>query len=282
MAINFREWEHRRTLYDRLICGLLTLKFSITEPIFLRFARCCYWRRYQKRDENPLISIVMTTFKRPQVLTERCLPSILNQTYQNFEVVITGDSRLDDTAKRVRKLDDPRIRFYDVPEWEHYPKELKSRWYVAGMPSRNVALSLARGAWIAEMDDDAIMLPDHLEALLRFAQQGEYEFVSAAYEVERYGKRSIVDGKDTRPHIGGVETWLFRSYLRFFRWNVQSWRKHYNRPPDIDRQLRMGFAGVRTGFLDKVVTLILPVPGKETTGLDTLTEDRYDFARKGT
>lgn len=282
MAINFREWEHKRTLADRLICGLLALKFSITEPLFLSLSRLLYERNYRNTEENPLISIVMTTFKRPKVLTERCIPSILNQTYQHFEVVITGDSRIDDTAERVREIGDPRMRFFHVPEWEQYPKELKSRWYVAGIPSRNVALSLARGKWIAEMDDDAIMLPDHLEALLRFAQKGSYEFLSAQYEVERYGKRSIVDGKGTRPHIGGVETWLFRSYLRFFKWNVQSWRKSYNRPPDIDRQLRMGFAGVRTGFLPKVVTLILPVPGKETTGLDALTEDRYDLTRRGT
>lgn len=273
--INFRQWEYKRTLTDKLVSVREAARFALTEPVLLRIARMRHEREYADPNERPLISVVMTTFKRAQVLTERCLPAILNQTYANFEVVITADSRVDETAVLLKKINDPRIRFFDVPEYEHYPKETKLRWFVGGVPSRNKALQFARGKWIAEIDDDDVFLPDHLEALLRFAQKGNYEFVSACHLVEKEGKRSVVDVKDVRPRIGGVQTWLYRSYLRFFKWNIHSWRKHYNRNPDIERQLRMGFSGVRTGFLEKVVTLVLPIPGKITTGLDALTSDRY-------
>lgn len=274
-SINFRKWEYKRTSVDRLVSAFQAARFAVVEPILLRAARLRFEREYKDTNEQPLISVVMTTFKRARVLTERCLPSILNQTYKNFEVVITADSRVDETAALVSKIKDPRIRFFDMPEWEHYPKETKLRWFVGGVPSRNKAMELARGKWIAEIDDDDVFLPDHLELLLRFAQQGNYEFVSACHVVEKNGKRGVVDVKEVRPRIGGVQTWLYRSYLRFFKWNIHSWRKSYNRNPDIERQLRMGFAGVRTGFLEKVVTLVLPIPGKETTGLDALTPDRY-------
>lgn len=272
---HFRTWEYQRTLVDRLISAFQAARFAVTEPTLLRVARMRHEREYANPDEDPLISVVMTTYKRARVLVNRCLPSILDQTYKNFEVVITADSRVDETAALIKKIGDPRIKFFDIPEYEQYPKETKLRWFVGGVPSRNKALELARGKWIAEIDDDDVFLPDHLEMLLRFAQRGEYEFVSACHIVEKNGKRSVVDVKDVRPRIGGVQTWLYRSYLRFFKWNIHSWRKSYNRNPDIERQLRMGFAGARIGFLEKVVTLVLPIPGKETTGLDALTEDRY-------
>ena len=273
--INFRQWEYKRTLVDRLVSALQAARFAATEPILLRIARLRHEGEYADRNEDPLISVVMTTYKRARVLVNRCLPSILNQTYRNFELVITADSRVDETAALVSQIRDPRIRFFDVPEWKYYHPETKLRWFVGGVPSRNKALDFARGKWIAEIDDDDVFLPDHLDALLRFAQKGNYEFVSACHIVEKNGKRNLVDVKKVRPRIGGVQTWFYRSYLRFFKWNIQSWRKSYNRNPDIERQLRMGFSGVKIGFLEKVVTLVLPIPGKDTTGLDALTEDRY-------
>lgn len=273
--VDFRKWEYKRTLADKAISFFQATRFAVTEPIRLRLARSRFERTYLDENEDPLISIVMTTFKRARVLTDRCLPAILNQTYRNFEVIITADSRVDETAELLKKINDSRIKSFDVPEYEHYPKETKLRWFVGGVPSRNKALDFAKGKWIAEIDDDDVFLPDHLEALLRFAQKGNYEFVSGAYRAVHRGKETVVDVKDVHPRIGGVQTWLYRSYLRFFKWNIHSWRKSYNRNPDIERQLRIGFSGVRTGFLDKVVTLVLPIPGKDTTGLDALTSDRY-------
>lgn len=274
--IDYRKVEYRRTVTDRLISFFQAARFVVTEPILLRIGRIRFGRNYTVSKEDPLISVVMTTYKRAKVLTERCLPAILNQTYPNFEVVITGDSRVDETAKLLQAFSDPRIKFFDVPEYEHYPKETKLRWYVGGVPSRNKALDYAKGKWIAEIDDDDVFVPDHLEALLRFAQEGDHEFVSGQYLTEHRGIRHIVGLPDAPPPIGGVQTWLYRSYLCFFKWNVHSWRKSYNRPPDIERGLRMAFAGVRTGFLEKVVTHVLPIPGKDTTGLDALSPDRYE------
>ncbi len=275
MTTDFRKWEYTRTVTDKLISAFQAIRFATMEPILLRLARMRFEKEYRNQTEDPLISIVTTTFKRAKVLTERCIPAVLNQTYKNFEFVITGDSRVDETATLVRAIKDPRIKFYDVPEYEHYPKETKLRWYVGGVPSRNKALEFAKGKWIAEIDDDDVFLPDHLEKLLRFAQKGNYEFVSAEYLAEHRGKKTVFGAEGSIPPIGGVQTWLFRSYLRFFKWNVHSWRKSFNRPPDIERQLRIGSAGVRTGFLNEVVTHVLPIPGKDTTGLDALTEDRY-------
>jgi hypothetical protein len=135
---------------------------------------------------------------------------------------------------------------------------------------------MAQGKWIARIDDDDIWTSDHIEALLTFAQKGKYEFVSAVYKTERHGQKMIIDAKGDTPRIGGTQTWLYRSYLRFFKYNINCWRKSWNRVNDIDLQVRMHQAGVRMGFLNKVVAAVLPRPGEVTVGLEAykLTEEK--------
>jgi hypothetical protein len=71
--------------------------------------------------------------------------------------------------------------------------------------------------------------------------------------------------------------------LRFFKYNVNCWRKSWNRTNDTDLPIRMYRAGVRMGFLDEVLAYVLPRPGEETIGLDAYKSkekeilERYKF-----
>lgn len=253
---------------NRVISGGNSARYWLTEPVRLRVARWRHAPLYRDQSENPLISIIIPTYNRGRILVERTLPSILKQTYSHVEIVIVGDHCIDDTPERLAKLNDSRVRFYDLPQRGRYPHDPASRWFVQGSVPRNVGLRLARGKWLGWISDDDVLLPHHLESLLRFAQRGDYEFVSAAYIEERYGEEKIVDVQDTKPRIGGMQTWLYRSYLRFFYWNIHSWRKSWNRPVDYDLQFRMVNAGVRMGFLNEVVAYVPPVEGTQTVGLD--------------
>lgn len=263
------EQNYPITTWDKIVRTARMLYYGATEPVRLRMARLLHERDYATKD-SPLVTIMLPSYKRGKLLVERTLPSLLNQTYTNIEVVVVGDIGVDDTGEWMKKITDPRVRYVEIPHYTKYPKYIKARWHVGGIPPRNHGLNIARGKWIAETDDDDIFTPDHIEALLRFAQEGNFEFVSGCYERERYGKRDIVDAKGEHPRIGGIETILYRSYLKLFKYNIDAWRKEYNRPQEIDRQLRMYAAGARIGFLEKVVTYVLPLPGAETVGLDAL------------
>lgn len=233
----------------------------------LRMARERYEHLYSNPAEYSLVSVMMPTYNRGQLLVDRTLPSIFAQTYQNFEVVIVGDCCPDNTPELLAQINDPRVRFYNLPKRGQYPEDLSCHWFVAGTKPTNKALGMVRGKWIAWSDDDDIFAPDHIEMLLRFAQKGGYEFIAGLYEEERNGKRVIAGHRsDKYPEYGGHSTWLYRSYLRFFRYNANSWRKSWNRPGDIDLQLRMRAAGVRMGALDHVVTYVLPRFGLSTVG----------------
>ena len=261
--------ERKRTIQDKIISGFNSFRFRITEPIKLKSARNKYEHLYKDPKDNPLVSVYVPTYNRAELLMERAVKTVLNQTYKNFELIIVGDHCTDNTEELVSKIKDKRVRFYNLPKREkRYPENVEIHWFAGPVVPANHALSMIRGKWIARLDDDDIWTKDHLESLLRFAQKGNYEFVSAQYEEERHGKKILVDEKDTNPRIGGTQTWMYRSYLKFFKYNINCWRKSWNKVNDLDLQDRMYKAGVRMGFLEKVVCYILPRPGEDSVGLE--------------
>jgi GT2 family glycosyltransferase len=138
---------------------------------------------------------------------------------------------------------------------------------------------MATGQWIARIDDDDIWTTDHLEVLLNYAQEKKYEFVPGQYEKEEYGERKIFEGvraadyysykkkaKGEGPMIGATSTWLYRSYLKFIRYNINCWRKNWNRVNDADFGNRLLKSGVRMGYVPRVLAYILPRPGEDQVG----------------
>jgi glycosyltransferase involved in cell wall biosynthesis len=276
--------DRKPTIKNSIINGLNALRFAVTEPTLLRIMRLRYDEFYAKSEKDPLVSVCVPTYNRGELLMERAIASVLSQTYANFELIVVGDHCTDNTANLISKIKDPRLRFYNLPSRKRsYPETVENHWLVGGAVPANKAMELARGQWIARVDDDDTWTSDHLEVLLKFAQQNQYEFVSGLYVEERFGKQKVVDGvrardpyytggennpSDNSPKIGGVSTWLYRSYLRFMEYNVDCWRKSWNRVWDVDLSQRIYKAGVRMGFLDYVAAYVLPRPGETTVGLE--------------
>src|SRR5579862_1551294 len=64
---------------------------------------------------NELISITCPTFNRGRLFVERTLPSVLNQSYRNFQLIVVGDHCTDDTAERMAEVRDSRVHFINLP-----------------------------------------------------------------------------------------------------------------------------------------------------------------------
>ena len=215
---------------------------------------------------QPLVSVVICTYNRGKLLVERTLPSILNQTYQNFEVVIVGDCCPDDTPQRLAEVRDARVRFLNLSERGQYPKKMEHLWMVAGTVPGNKGLEMAKGQWIAYLDDDDVFTPDHIEVLLQAAYERDLELVYGLHQYERtpdeWKMNSPKFPTGYRPFKGNIghSTALYRSYLTMFKYDTESWRAHL--PADWHLWMRMGRCGVRTGFLKQVVTLMPLRPGE--------------------
>lgn len=244
--------------------------YKLREAPLLAQARAEHARRGPE-PANPLVSVTIATWNRAQVLVERTLPTVFAQTYPHFEVVIVGDGCTDDTEARVAAIGDPRIRFENLAQRGTYPKDREHRHMVAGTYPINRALSLARGQWIAHLDDDDQWTPNHLERLLRHAQAHDCELVWSKSRVEREpGRWDVEGGADFAlcniPH----STAVFRSYLRLFEFDSQCWRLTIGCDRHVMR--RMWACGVRPGFVDEVTMIAQLRPG--TTRPFAMAEDR--------
>lgn len=110
---------------------------------------------------KPIISIVMATYCRARIISN-AINSILNQTFDNFELIIVDDGSKDGTKEIIEKfaLKDDRVR------WVRYDKN-------SGTPAirYNQGMALAKGVYIAFMFDDDELYPNALETLYDFMQE---------------------------------------------------------------------------------------------------------------
>ena len=255
-----------------IISEFINLYYFLFEKLFLQLARKEFQKK-RKIEDTPLISIIIATYNRSSILINRTIPSILKQTYNNYEIIIVGDHCIDDTPQLIKKLACSKVIFYDLPKRGKYPKDIKERWFVQGTKPRNKGMDLAKGDWFVFISDDDILYPNHLETLVRAAIELNVEFISGTYETVKNGKKEIVkpilftqNGK--KSFIGGMQTWMYRSYLKCFKWNIHSWRKSWNRPVDYDLQLRFLRSGVKMGYIEDIVSSNPPVLGTNTTGYE--------------
>jgi glycosyltransferase involved in cell wall biosynthesis len=104
---------------------------------------------------KPLISVAIPSFNHAKWIGT-AIDSVLSQTYKNFELLIIDNNSTDFTDEILANYSDERIRVIKV-------KNLGSIAF-----SRNRALDLARGEWIAFLDSDDIWDEDKLEKCAMF------------------------------------------------------------------------------------------------------------------
>lgn len=99
-------------------------------------------------------SVIIPTYNRAALL-ERCLDSLVRQTYQNFEVLVCDDGSSDHSREIVDKFEDKlHIKYLWAENW--------------GGPARprNRGIAEADGEWICFLDSDDWWTPDKLASCL--------------------------------------------------------------------------------------------------------------------
>ncbi len=118
---------------------------------------------------NDLVSIITPSYNTSNFIGQT-IQSVLNQTYNNWEMIIIDDCSTDNTDMVVKKyLNDKRIFFF-VNEKNQ-----------GAAISRNKALKMAKGRWIAFLDSDDLWDKQKLERQIQFMESHNYYFSYTNY-----------------------------------------------------------------------------------------------------
>jgi len=132
---------------------------------------------------RPLVSVLMPAYNSELYIAE-AIQSILNQTYQNIELIIFDDGSSDKTRQVIQGFTDPRII-----------KVLSDQNYGV-VRARNEMIDRTTGKYIALMDADDIADPTRLEKQVSVLETGKYDLCGSAQWVLDEGTGRIKKSKD--------------------------------------------------------------------------------------
>lgn len=139
--------------------------------------------------KSPAISVALPVYNGERYLAE-AIDSILAQTFTDFELIIIDDGSTDASLNILRRYEkrDARIRLISR----------ENRNLVATL---NEIIDLARGRWIARMDQDDIALPHRFERQLEWLNQVEGDICGSGVEYFGTSDRRILKHPKTNEAI---------------------------------------------------------------------------------
>jgi glycosyltransferase involved in cell wall biosynthesis len=104
----------------------------------------------QGRHNQPLVSICIPTYNAEKTVVST-FQSILNQTYQNLEIIVVNNASTDNTLALLQQFKDPRIKIYTNEE------------NIGGERNWSRCIGLASGEYIAIFHSDDLYMPEMVE-----------------------------------------------------------------------------------------------------------------------
>lgn len=145
----------------------------------------------------PLVSVIMPCYNMEKFIAHS-IQSVRNQSFTDWELLIVDDASTDKTVEVVLPYCKQDDRVNLIAKTEH-----------SGIAdSRNEALAIARGRYLAFLDADDIWHPDKLEKQLAFMQENEAAFSYSAYD--------LIDeeGQALQKTIATIGNLNYEDYLR--------------------------------------------------------------------
>ena len=146
----------------------------------------------------PLISVVIPTYNHADFL-KVAITSVVEQNYQNFEIVIVDNHSNDHTNEVVDSFSDDRIHLYKI----------NNNGIIAA--SRNLGVDHAKGDWIAYLDSDDYWYPTRLQCLINSMDSDlEYDVIST----DEYKTNTLIHEK-SKLIYGPLRGEKYRSLLLY-------------------------------------------------------------------
>lgn len=177
---------------------------------------------------QPIISVIVPVYNQDKIV-ERCINSILNQDFQNLEVIVINDGSIDNTLNILKEVanQDHRVKIIDKKN------EGVSR-------ARRDGLKASKGQFICFVDGDDNLSPNALKNLYDIIIREDVDIVigQCIRTLGPFTKKTYCNKKYSERRIVLPELWdeLYISYMGVNILPVQIWGKLYKKDV-IDRAM---------------------------------------------
>lgn len=141
----------------------------------------------------PTASVVIPTYNRAEVLP-RAVNSVLNQRFEDFELIVVDDASTDSTNEVIKSFSDGRLTY------------IRHQTNKNGSAARNTGISAASGEYIAFLDSDDEWHPNKLKAQIDQLQKRSDDWIANYCGVNIHRSSAIKEFfSDVFSHNGNVE-----------------------------------------------------------------------------
>ncbi len=192
---------------------------------------------------NPKVSVIMPVYNAKEYV-EGTIKSVLSQTFRDFELIIIDDGSFDGSAEICEyfSIEDSRVR-------------LRRQENHGICVSRNTAIDMANGQYVAFCDHDDIYEPDYLKLLVEAADDNNADLVKGQYKgiIETNGKETANSIMDYLDGECSLER-LLRNYKYFLRTINVLWNGLYVRKIIVECNIRFD-ESFKAGWEDNIFNL---------------------------
>jgi glycosyltransferase involved in cell wall biosynthesis len=162
---------------------------------------------------SPVISIITPVYNVERQL-EKCLNSILCQTFSDFELILINDGSSDKSGEicDLYKEKDKRIQVI------HQQNKGSSE-------ARNRGLSLAKGTYLGFIDSDDWVEPDYLQNMLDCIVTNQADMVISAYYFDNNNNSRFLENKPSTLDKEAILNGFYSNQLHAGLWNKLVTRK---------------------------------------------------------
>ena len=107
--------------------------------------------------QSPLISVIIPAYNH-EIFVADAIRSVLNQSFEDFEIVAIDDGSTDNTFGEIKKIDDPRIRLFRQTN-------------IGAAETINRGIDLSQGQYITILNSDDMYHPDRLALFKQYMDE---------------------------------------------------------------------------------------------------------------
>ena len=143
---------------------------------------------------QPLVTVIMPFFNAAELLT-RSMDSLVNQSYQNIEIILIDDGSEDSSLSLCKSYSsrDKRIKVY-------------TQLNAGAAAARNYAISLATGTYVCFLDSDDWIERSYIATLVELAERNNADISACSYyHAYEDGTNTVIKNRPTFRSFSNIE-----------------------------------------------------------------------------